>query len=163
MVIVPNYLSSKILNKLKSYFKLNEVGTGVAFTVPISSSNKYLSDMYIKNNSDRSELNMENKIEIKHHLIITIVSEGYLEQVMSAAKRVGCSGGTVIKGRALNNIRHVRTLGFNIEPEKDVVLNVVSEKDKTKVMEEITKEVGIKTKGMGICFSVPVDGVAGIE
>ena len=35
----------------------------------------------------------------KYHLILTIVMEGYLNQVMTAAKRVGASGGTVIKGR----------------------------------------------------------------
>lgn len=163
MAIIPDYLSIKIVDKLKSYFKLNNVGTGITFTIPISSSNKYLSDMYKKDNIDRSDKKMSKENNIKHHLIITIVAEGYLEQVMTAAKRVGCSGGTVIKGRGLNNLRHVKTLGFNIEPEKDIVLNIVTEEEKTKVMEEITKEVGIKTKAMGVCFSLPVDDISGID
>ena len=104
---------------------------------------------------------MENKINF--YLIITIVSEGYLEQVMTAAKRAGSSGGTAIKGRGLAGKEAVKILGFNIEQEKDIVLNIVSEQDKTKVMQEITKEVGIKTKGKGVCIALPIDATVGID
>lgn len=163
MAVVPDDLSSKILNKINSEFNLAKAGTGISFTIPISSANKYLSESFIDNNSNRGESNMKNKISIEYHLIITIVSEGYLEQVMAAAKRAGSSGGTAIKGRGLSDLKHVKILGFNIQPEKDIVLNIVSEKDKTKVMEEITKEVGIKTRGKGVCISLPIDDVVGLS
>lgn len=160
MAIIPSYLSKDILSKLDSYFKFNDVGTGVAFTVPISSSNKYLSDVFKNNAPEREEKNMDQENSINYHLVITIVSEGYLEQVMKAAKRAGSSGGTALKGRGLSD-RPAKILGFNIEPEKDIVLNIVSDKDKKKVMEEITKEVGIKTRGKGVCISIPVDEAVG--
>lgn len=162
MAIVPDYLIESILNKLCASFNLGKEGTGLAFTIPISSSNKYLADGFKKDNSG-SEANMEKKNNIEHHLVITIVSEGYLEQVMNAAKRAGCNGGTTIKGRSLRNKKAVKILGFNIEPEKDIVLNIVSSEDKTRVMEEITKEVGIKTKGKGVCISLPIDSVVGLD
>lgn len=162
MAIIPDYLSEKILTGLKSNFNLSKEGTGIAFTIPIASSNKYLSDSFVKNNFERDELRMDNN-SIKYHLIITIVSEGYLEQVMTAAKRAGASGGTAIKGRGLAGYGTAKILGFSIEPEKDIVLNVVSDQDKTKVMEEITKEVGIKTKGKGLCVSLPVDDIVGLD
>ena len=98
----------------------------------------------------------------QYQLIMTIVSEGYLEQTMNAAKKAGCSGGTAIKGRELSGTTRKKILGFNIEPEKDIVLNIVPEEKRTKVMEEITKEVGIKTKAKGICFSLPVSDTAGL-
>ena len=103
----------------------------------------------------------EDKID--YQLVITIVMEGYLEQVMAAAKRAGCTGGTVIKGRGLGNIMPAKILGFNIETEKDIVLNIVQAKDKNKVMEEISKEVGIKTPGKGVCISLPVDETVGLS
>lgn len=162
MAIIPDYLSSKILTKINSYFNLGKEGTGIAFTIPIASSNKYLSDSFSGNGLERKDVKMENKNDLKYHLIITIVSEGYLEQVMSAAKKAGSSGGTALKGRGLSNSNSA-ILGFNIEPEKDIVLNIVLEKDKTKVMEAITKEVGIKTKGMGVCISLPVEDAVGID
>ena len=104
---------------------------------------------------------MENKID--NHLIITIASEGYLEQIMTSAKRAGCSGGTSIKGRSLSNAKRAKILGFNIEPEKDIIFNIVSSKNKTKVMEEISKDVGIKTEGKAICFSLPIDSIIGLD
>lgn len=161
MAIIPNYLSKDILNKLNNHFKFDDVGTGVSFTVPISSSNKYLSDVFKNNAPESEEKHMEQENSIKYHLVITIVSEGYLEQVMTAAKRAGSSGGTALKGRGLSDSRPAKILGFNIEPEKDIVLNIVTDKDKKRVMEEITKEVGIKTRGKGVCISVPVEDAVG--
>lgn len=163
MAIIPDYLNTKILTKIKSYFKLTDVGTGIAFTIPITSSNKFLSANFDKNTKEENKIKMENNNKIKYHLVITIVSEGHLEQVMSAAKKAGSSGGTAIKGRGLNSSRADKILGFNIEPEKDIILNIVTEKEKNKVMEEITKEVGIKTKGKGICFSLPVEDTVGFD
>jgi len=101
--------------------------------------------------------------EKKYHLIITIVLEGHLEQVMAAAKRVGAQGGTVIRGRGLGNKEAEKLLGFTIEPGRELVLNVVDESIKNKVMEEITKDVGIKTPGKGIVLSLPVDNAIGID
>lgn len=162
MAIVPEYLSLKIFEKVNDYFNFGKEGNGIAFTIPIASSNKFLSDNFLKKSPERNEVKMENKNDFQYHLIVTIVSEGYLEQVMSAVKRAGAAGGTAIKGRGLSNMNS-RILGFNIEPEKDIVLNVVLEKDKTRVMEEITKAVGIKTPGKGVCVSLPVDNAIGID
>lgn len=161
LAIIPDYLKYKILDKLNIVFKLDKEGTGIAFTIPISSSNKFLSESFGKNNIEENDVKME-KEQQKYHLVITIVMEGYIEQVMAAAKRAGCSGGTVIKGRGLGNIMPTKILGFNIEPERDVILNIVLEKDKNKVMEEISKDVGIKTPGKGVCIALPVSDTVGL-
>lgn len=163
MAIIPDYLSVKILNRIKKEFDLEKEGTGIAFVVPISSSNKFLSEEYRKENPERRDSIMQEKGNIKYHLIISIVLEGYLEQVMAAAKRAGSFGGTVINGRGLGSKNSKKFLGFNIEPGREIIINVVPETDKNKVIEEITKEVGIKTKGKGICFSLPIEEVVGLE
>lgn len=163
MAIIPDYLCGEILDKINNDLKLNNVGVGLAFTVPILSSNKFLSAIFSKNDLVGSDVEMKNENKIKYHLIMTIVAEGYLEKVMSAAKKAGSTGGTVINGRGLSSNKAAKVLGFNIEPEKDIVLNIVSDENKTKVMEEITKEAGIKTKGMGVCLSLPIDDVIGLD
>lgn len=163
LAIIPDYLEEKIFKKLRSEFKLHQKGTGVGFTIPIASSNKYLSDSFSKTTSERVEKEMDITTETKYHLVITIVMDGYLNNVMNAAKRAGATGGTVIKGRGLGNINPAKILGFNIEPEREIVLTIVEEKIKTKVMEEITKEVGIKTPGKGICISLPIDQAIGFR
>lgn len=159
--IIPDYLNEKILNQINKEFNIESPGTGIAFTVPISSSNKYLSTIFDKNKKIEEKNAMDN-ID-KYHLIVTIVLEGHLEQVMNAAKRAGATGGTVIRGRGLGNKEAVKFLGLELEPERDVVLNIVDEKIKKEVMEEITKAVGIKTKGKGICISLPIDAAIGIK
>ena len=40
LAIIPQYDEYKILNKLKNTFTFDKVGTGITFTIPISSSNK---------------------------------------------------------------------------------------------------------------------------
>lgn len=159
--IIPDYLSEKILNQINKEFNIEAPGTGIVFTVPISSSNKYLSTIFDKNKKIEEKNVMDNKD--KYHLIVTIVLEGHLEQVMNAAKKAGATGGTVIRGRGLGNKEAVKFLGLELEPERDVVLNIVDEKIKKEVMEEITKAVGIKTKGKGVCISLPIDAAIGIK
>lgn len=162
LAIVPDYLEMKVLDKLKSLFKLEKEGTGIAFTIPISSSNKFLSDVFNKSDVGESDDEMK-KEEGNYHLIITIVMEGYLEQVMAAVKRAGGNGGTVIKARGLANVMPTKILGFNIEPERELVLNIVDNENKNKIMEEISKEVGIKTPGKGVCISLPISEAIGLS
>lgn len=161
LAVIPEYLEQRMLEKINSDFSFDKHGSGIAFTISIASSNKFLSDNFVKSVYEVSErgINMDNT---KYHLILTIVMEGYLNQVMTAAKRVGASGGTVIKGRGLANLNPGKILGFNIEPERDIVLTIVEEGMKNKVMEEITKEVGIKTPGRGVCISLPIDSAVGL-
>ena len=147
---------------LKNAFKFEEIGTGITFTIPISSSNKFLMDSFKKSDVEEKVKDMKEDNN-KYHLIITIVLEGYLEQAMAAAKKAGATGGTVIKGRGLANLVPAKVLGFNIEPEREVILNVVEDESKQKVMEEITSAVGIKTGGKGVCIALPISNAIGLN
>ena len=160
LAIIPETLKYKALEKINNVFHLEKEGTGIGFILPISSSNKFLSESFNKIDIVGDDDMSKSKI---YHLIITIVYEGYLEKVMTAAKKAGCNGGTVMKGRSLSDVIPTKILGFNIEQERDVILNIVEEKDKTKVMEAITKEAGIKTTGKGICFAIPIEATMGLD
>lgn len=162
LAIIPDYLEHNILSKLKNAFKFEEIGTGITFTIPISSSNKFLMDSFKKSDVEEKVKDMKEDNN-KYHLIITIVLEGYLEQAMAAAKKAGATGGTVIKGRGLANLVPAKVLGFNIETEREVILNVVEDESKQKVMEEITSAVGIKTGGKGVCIALPISDAIGLN
>ncbi len=162
LAIIPDCLEHKILTKLKNTFRFEQIGTGITFTIPITSSNKFLVDQFKKSEAEEKKETMKLE-ENKYHLIITIVLEGYLEQAMSAAKKAGATGGTVIKGRGLASVIPTKVLGFNIEPEREVILNVVEDENKTKVMEEITQAVGIKTNGKGVCIALPISDAIGLH
>lgn len=160
LAIIPGYLENELLEQINKVLNKKKIGAGIAFLISLTSANKYLLDQF-ENKEDVKETEIMK--EVKHHLIITIVLEGHLEQVMSAAKKMGAQGGTVVRGRGLGNKDAVKLFGFEIEPGRDVILTVVDSEIKNKVMEEITRVVGIKTPGKGICISLPVDNVIGIS
>jgi len=104
---------------------------------------------------------MEN--ERKFDLIITIVNNGFGNQTIEAAKLVGATGGTILNGRGLGVNEAKKFFGICLQSEKEMVLILTRHNCKTEIMKAIGKEVGIKTPGEGICFSLPVDEVAGLS
>lgn len=157
--VIHEAIEEKLSKQLIRALSLDKPGSGIALTIPISSANKFLLDKF-----GNKQVNKETETmsKIKYHLIITSVLEGNLETVMVAAKKAGASGGTVISGRSLGNSKSIKAFGFEIEPERDLILTVVEDSIKTAVMEEITKNVGIKTVSKGYCIAIPVDNAYGI-
>ena len=152
----------QILNLLNEKLNFSEVGNGIAISIPISSSNRYVYERLVRESIVKGEkINMVKKQ--KYHLIFTIIQEGFFEKVMDIAKSHGASGGTLINGRGLGNKEVTKFLGFAIEPEKDIVLILVDKDNKKKVMQEVSTTVGLSHDGRGICFSLPVDDVVGLN
>ncbi len=156
--IIPYNLEGKLLEDLHKKLKIYEPGKGIAFTLSIKSASRYLSKIYSKEIGDDTIMKNDKEYE----LIVLIVSEGYAELAMEAAKRKGAGGGTLISGVGLGSSEATKILGITIEPEKDVVLILTEKDQKRDVMEEVTESVGLATEGRGICFSMPVDNVVGL-
>lgn len=175
--------------ELGKLLNLNKVGKGIAFTIPVSSMNKFFVNMMEEYNDinitdkEKEKLRMtlksgkgDGKIklaaqggdeynmntEYPYELIFTIVSRDYLDAAKEAAKRAGARGGTSIHALGLGSADAFKFLGITINPEKEIMLNVVKKEEKTKVMSEIVEEVGISTAGQGICFALPVDYALGL-
>ena len=157
-VVVTSKLCKCLLNDLIEKGRFNEHGKGIAFGIPLSSCTKYMLDFY--ENMELEDIEME---EVREHLIVTIVNQGNAEKVMMEAKKGGAMGGTTISGLGMETEKAVKFLNITIEPEKDIVLILVPAKIKNDVMKLIIDNCGLKTKGAGICFSLPVDYVAGIS
>ena len=158
LTILPKSLSKIILKDLKDKLKVEDLGKGIAFSIPLSSSTKYMLDYY--QNHEMEDIDMDY---INYHLIVTIVNEGYSEKVMTEAKKVGATGGTTINGRGLESSKTINFLKLAIEPEKDIVLILAETAKKNNIMETIVQTCGLKTKGAGICFSLPVDYAIGLN
>ena len=155
--IIPDVYEKNILSYIKKEMKIKEIGNGVAFTIPLSSSPKYIKDTF----KDKKGTIMKNKNN--YHLLLTIVIEGYAEKVMSVAKKNGANGGTLIKGREFGNKSGFKFFNVQVEPEKDILLIVCKEEEKNKIMEGILEKYGANTEARGICLSLPIDNVIGID
>lgn len=154
--VLPRITSKYALLDLQN--DLNIHGTGIAFTIPLSSSTKYMQDAYKDDIRKDVVMNKTNQ-----HLIITITNEGFADAVMMSAKKAGAMGGTTISGRGLETDKVIKFLGISIVPEKDVVLILASDEMKNDIMNSIVNDCGLKTEGAGICFSLPVEDAIGLK
>lgn len=98
----------------------------------------------------------------KHELIMCIVNEGFSEAVMDAARAVGAMGGTVVNVHGTANKVAEKFFSITIQPEKEMVMILVSSDIKEAVLHALYKAVGLNTPGHGIAFAVPVDNVVGL-
>lgn len=151
-----------ILNKLDSEMNFDKPGTGIAFTVPLSSASNFLSSICVKSEIENKEVD-NYMYGCEYELIMTIVTKGNFNDVMDAAKSAGATGGTLIHARGLGTEEAAKFLGITIQPEKDLVMIIAPKKNKQSIMEAIVKKAGLSTDGKGISFSLPVDSAIGLK
>ena len=98
----------------------------------------------------------------KHEVIFCIVNAGFSDLVMDAAKESGARGGTVIHARGTANKEAEQFFHITIQPDKDIVMILVPVDIKEDVLHSLYRNVGLKTAGQGIAFSMPVSNVVGL-
>lgn len=99
----------------------------------------------------------------KFDLIVTIVNAGFSDYIIETARQAGASGATIINGRGVGVHENDSFFGISITPEKEIVIILVLKKDRNKIMKEISESAHLNTPGKGICFSLPVSAVSGIN
>ena len=99
----------------------------------------------------------------KFELVVTIVNQGFGEEVMNVARECGARGGTILNARGTARAEAESKFGIMIHPEKEVVLILVNDKIKDKILHAIYQNVGLDTPGQGIAFTTPVDDVVGLK
>ena len=95
--------------------------------------------------------------QTKFELILCIVNAGYSQNVMDAAREAGARGGTILRGRGSANPEAEEFFNITIQPDKEVVLILVSADIKDQVLKAVYKDSGLSTEGQGIAFSLPVE------
>ena len=155
--IIPDVLEKKIIDYLRNDVKIQEIGRGVAFNVPLTSSSKYVMEEFTNRKGEK----MEDKCD--YQLLMTIANEGYAEKIMNVAKKNGANGGTIIKGRSLGSKNSFKFFNVTVEPEKDIILIVCKKEEKDKIMKAILDKNGMNTDIKGMCFSLPVTSTVGID
>ena len=102
-------------------------------------------------------------MEYSHEVIVCIVNAGFSEVVMDAAKEYGARGGTVVFARGTASKEAESFFKIAVQPEKEMVMILVSKEIKDDILHALYKTVGLNTKGQGIAFSMPVDSVVGLS
>ncbi len=97
-----------------------------------------------------------------YKLIVTIIKRGWAERVVTAARKAGARGGTILHGRGTGIHEQKMLLGIPIEPEKEVVLTIISEDKVDAILEAVVEAGQLNKPGTGIGFVLDVEKVVGI-
>lgn len=166
---VGNSLSMRLLlSRLSQELQLEKRGRGIAFTIPLSGiSSKFLSrlnQIYEEELGIFMEKSVDNiKKTAPYHLILALINQGFSEDVMSAAKKAGATGGTVLNARRGGIEAAEKFYGISIQEKKEIVAILASQENRNSIMQSISNECGLKTDARGMVISMPVDNVEGVQ
>lgn len=90
-------------------------------------------------------------------LVMVNVVQGYSDRVMSVAKRAGATGGTIIRGRIIEN-EWMRELANVMEDEEREMLFIMAPVEVSRrILYEVNAVYGLKSEARGVMWSVPVE------
>ena len=98
----------------------------------------------------------------KLSLIVSIVRKGWGSTVLEASVKAGARGGTVLFGRGAGINEREKIFGMSIEPEKEILLTIVSARQVDTILDAIVRAGELNDTGRGIAFVLPVEKVAGV-
>jgi nitrogen regulatory protein PII len=107
----------------------------------------------------RKKLN--ESVNLKQKLIVTIIKKGTAKKIVKASKEAGAEGATIVMGTG-TGIHEAKMLFFiDVEPEKEIVLTLITEKILDKVLDAIITVSKLNKPGNGIAFVIDVKKLAG--
>lgn len=170
LCIVPSSWVAFIMYNLLEKMKLNKHGKGIAFTLPISGVNrpiKNLENEKLNELIERWEKTLDKEaLEVKksaeNELIISIINQGFSDDVMEVAKAAGARGGTIFHARRISSEEMKKLFGISLQKEKEIIAIVAPKEKQRDIMQAINKEWGVRSEAKAIIFSVPVDTLVGI-
>ena len=152
-----------VKRQLQLQMKIDLPGIGIAFIVPISSIGGKRALEYLTCGQEFVKGDESSLKGTKYELLVAIANQGYMEQVMDAARKVHAAGGTVIHAKGTGGAHAEKFLGVSLVPEKEMVFIVAKTEHKKAIMESIMKEAGLNTEAKTIVFSLPVTDTAGMR
>lgn len=97
-----------------------------------------------------------------YEVVFCVVNSGFSETVMASARAAGARGGTVLTATGTANPKAEKFFGVTVFPNKEIVMILVDGSIKEEVLHNLYRDVGLKTAGQGIAFTLPVNDVVGL-
>lgn len=166
LTLVTDDIYPDVLNAIVKSAKLNEHKQGIAFVIDTKNVTGicHMIGIEIETEANEEEASITmNGENILYDLIITIVNKGDSDKVVDASKRAGAEGGTIINGRGTGIHEQAKLFNILIEPEKEVILTLITRDKTAAVLEAINQDAHLNTPGKGIAFVLEVEKTVGIN
>lgn len=148
---------------LQREMNIDVPGTGIVFTVPLSSVGGKKTLACLAGGMDFVKGDESVLKDTKYELLVVIANQGCSDLIMDAARSVHAAGGTVLHARGTGMEKAEKFLGVSLVAEKELVLIVAETPRKNEMMQAIMEKAGISTPARSIVFSLPVTGTAGMR
>lgn len=139
-------------DKITKKYRLDKPHNGIMFNVK-------LKEAYGVEGIDLPKIEEENE---NMKVIFTVVDRGLSSQVVECANKAGATGGTILNGRGSGIENAPKLFNIEIEPEKEIILTIVSSIQKDKVVNAIKEEMRIDEPNKGIIFVVDLAETYGL-
>lgn len=167
LTVVHGRICTAVLDAISAAVKLNQPRQGIGFVIDTKKVTgiHHLLEVDLENEEfgQGDVTPMMDEQKVLYDLIVTIINKGNAEKVVEASKLAGAEGGTILSGRGTGIHEKAKLFNIVIEPEKEMVLTLIS-KDKTNsVLERIEKDADLDKAGKGIAFVLDVERTVGIN
>ncbi|VAX23108.1 Nitrogen regulatory protein P-II [hydrothermal vent metagenome] len=100
---------------------------------------------------------------MKFYLVVAICPADKQKEAVDAAKAAGATGATLISARG-TGVKEAQTFfGLTLDKPQEMVVILAEESHRQKIMKAIYDSGDMIKPGNGICFSLPIDSVMGLE
>lgn len=112
---------------------------------------------FFRSGSDAAQIEeIEMKEDSAYRMINVIVSKGYADEAMAAARKAGAKGGTILGAHGTAKESDAEFFGVKLVPEKEMLLILVEKDRSNAVFQAISSLPCFAEKGSGVGFSLPV-------
>lgn len=146
---------TKILNDLSEELQIKKKKIGVSFSIPVDTIIGSIN--FGKNKLDGGS------VMSSHKSVMVIVDKGNGSKVVDIALESGARGATIINARGSGIHETTKLFSTEIEPEKEIVLMVIEEEIREKLIENIKEKMELEMPGRGILFTQDISEVHGIK
>lgn len=153
-----------ILRKeLQTKFQIDVPGTGIAFTIPLSSIGGKRELLFLTANQNYVKGEETTLKNTSHDLLLVIANQGYSNLIMDTARSAGAAGGTIIHAKGTGMAQAEKFLGVSLASEKEIIFIITKNELKNGIMQAIMTHAGLDSKAKSIVISLPVTSTAGLR
>ena len=161
LAVVTAQTWQEVQRDLRRKMRIDVPGTGIAFTVPLSSIGGKRALGFLTEHQTLTWKEESTLKDTRYELLLVIANQGYTGSIMDAARAAGAGGGTVIHAKGTGMEGAAPFLGMELVNEKELVLIVSRTAQKNRIMKAIMD--GADRRAGAIVFSLPVTDTAGLR
>lgn len=138
---------------------------GILFDLKLTGVSNMLAaalDIATQNHNTAGKEVPEMSSDNKYSLILVSVNQGYTENVLNTARKLGAKGGTVVRARWSGDKAYENHHGITLQTEKEIIAIVVPNDIRNRIMDAVNAEYGLKTEANAVVCSTKVEHFAPI-